>query len=326
MWTLEQIEETLPLVHAVVPPTAQLSWPLLSRRVGCEVWVKHENHTPIGAFKVRGGVTYIDSLKRREPKVAGVITATRGNHGQSVAKAAIAAGLRAVILVPHGNNPEKNEAMKAFGGELVEHGVDFDEAREKAAEMSDQMNLHMIPSFHEDLLRGVSTYAYDLFSKVRDLDVVYVPIGLGSGICSTIMVRDLMGLRTRIVGVVAENAPAYALSFDKGEAVSTNDANTMADGMACRIPVPGAVEIINRGADRIVRVSEDEIANAIGTRKTAISRLENHVQDVKIRITCRKVPARHRWRLCCRNVSRWLASGLASFCPGVMWMRRCFSR
>lgn len=263
MWTLEQIEETLPLVHAVVPPTAQLSWPLLSRRVGCEVWVKHENHTPIGAFKVRGGVTYIDSLKRREPKVVGVITATRGNHGQSVAKAAIAAGLRAVILVPHGNNPEKNEAMKAFGGELVEHGVDFDEAREKAAEMSDQMNLHMIPSFHEDLLRGVSTYAYELFSKVRDLDVVYVPIGLGSGICSTIMVRDLMGLRTRIVGVVAENAPAYALSFDKGEAVSTNDANTMADGMACRIPVPGAVEIINRGADRIVRVSEDEIANAM---------------------------------------------------------------
>lgn len=263
MWTLEQIEETMPLVHSVVAPTPQFCWPLLSARCGCEVWVKHENHTPIGAFKVRGGVTYIDHLKKREPGVAGVISATRGNHGQSIAKAATAAGLRSVILVPHGNNPEKNAAMRAFGAELVEHGEDFEAARGRAIEMSSELGLHMIPSFHEDLLRGVSTYAYEFFAHERDLDTVYVPIGQGSGICSTIMIRDLFGLKTEVVGVVAENAASYALSFERGEAVSTNSADTIADGMACRVPDPAALEIILKGADRIVRVSEEDIRAAM---------------------------------------------------------------
>ncbi len=263
MWTLEQIEETMPLVHSVVAPTPQFCWPLLSARCGCEVWVKHENHTPIGAFKVRGGVTYIDHLKKREPDVAGVISATRGNHGQSIAKAATAAGLRSVILVPHGNNPEKNAAMRAFGAELVEHGEDFEAARGRAIEMSSELGLHMIPSFHEDLLRGVSTYAYEFFAHERDLDTVYVPIGQGSGICSTIMIRDLFGLKTEVVGVVAENAASYALSFERGEAVSTNSADTIADGMACRVPDPAALEIILKGADRIVRVSEEDIRAAM---------------------------------------------------------------
>jgi threonine dehydratase len=263
MWTLEQIEKTLPLVHSVVPPTPQFCWPLLSRRAGCEVWVKHENHTPVGAFKVRGGATYIANLKEREPDCHGVITATRGNHGQSIAKAATAAGIRSVILVPHGNNPEKNEAMRNFGAELVEHGEDFEAAKQRAIAMSEEQGLHMVPSFHEDLLRGVSTYAYELFNKVADLDTVYVPIGQGSGVCSTIMIRDLMGLKTKIVGVVAENAPSYALSFEAGKPVSTNDANTIADGVACRVPDAVAVEIINKGADRIVRVTEDEIRQAM---------------------------------------------------------------
>jgi threonine dehydratase len=263
MWTLEQIEETMPLVHSVVAPTPQFCWPLLSARCGCEVWVKHENHTPIGAFKVRGGVTYIDNLKRRDPDVPGVISATRGNHGQSIAKAATAAGLRSVILVPHGNNPEKNAAMRAFGAELVEHGEDFEAARGRAIEMADELGLHMIPSFHEDLLRGVSTYAYEFFAHERDLDTVYVPIGQGSGICSTIMIRDLFGLKTEVVGVVAENAASYALSFERGEAVSTNSADTIADGMACRVPDPMALEMILKGADRIVRVSEDDIRDAM---------------------------------------------------------------
>ena len=263
MHSLERIEQAADLVHRHVVPTAQHCWPLICERVGTEVWVKHENHTPIGAFKVRGGLTYLTELKAREPEVAGVITATRGNHGQSIGFAARALGLRAVILVPHGNSVEKNAAMRAFGVELIEHGSDFQEAREYGEELAANEGLHQIGPFHENLVLGVASYPLELFRAVPDLDTVYVPIGMGSGICSTITVRDRLGLATKVVGVVAENAPMYALSFEQKQAVSTNSSDTFADGLACRIPDPDALEIILKGADRIVTVSEAEIRAAM---------------------------------------------------------------
>lgn len=263
LFTLSQLESTLPLVREVVPPTAQYAWPLLARRAGCELWVKHENHTPIGAFKIRGGLVYMHELKAAQPDVAGVISATRGNHGQSIALAARRAGLDAVIVVPHGNSVEKNAAMEAFGAELIVHGHDFDEARVYAAEIAGQRGLHFVPSFHPHLVRGVATYALELFQAVDDLDVVYVPIGMGSGICGVISVRDLLGLRTEVVGVVAEQAPAVKMSIDAGHLVSTPSAQTFADGMACRDPHPDAVEMIRAGAGRVVQLGEEEIAEAI---------------------------------------------------------------
>jgi len=263
MFSLPELEAAATLVAQQVPPTPQFAWPLLSRRTGAQVWVKHENHTPIGAFKVRGGITYIDELQRSGTKVAGVITATRGNHGQSIARAATAAGIASVILVPHGNSVEKNAAMRAFGAELIEHGEDFDEAREEAGRLAGTRNLHMVPSFHPALVKGVATYALELFRGVPELDTVYVPIGMGSGICGIIRTRDLLGLATKIVGVVARNAPANALSFESGRPVNTNSARTFADGVATRVPHPEAVVAIKAGADRIVQVSETEIADAM---------------------------------------------------------------
>lgn len=263
MFTLDELEAAAALVHRHVPPTPQYAWPLLARRAGAEVWVKHENHTPVGAFKVRGGIVYVDELSRSGANVAGLITATRGNHGQSIARAATAAGMASVILVPHGNSSEKNVAMRAFGAELIEHGQDFDEAREEAARLAAERNLHMVPSFHPALVKGVATYALEFFRAVPDLHTVYAPIGMGSGICGLIRTRDLLGLETRVVGVVAENAPAVALSFEAGAIVSTNSARTFADGMATRVPHPEAMAIIRAGAERIVRVSDDGIAEAM---------------------------------------------------------------
>jgi len=246
--TLAALEEAAALVHRTVAPTAQHCWPLLSRRLGTEVWVKHENHTATGAFKLRGGLVYIDRLKRREPGVTGVIAATRGNHGQSVALAAGRAGLAAVIVVPHGNSREKNAAMKAQGAELIEHGHDFQVALEHAREIAAARGLHLLPSFDDALVEGVASYSLEFLSAVAGLDAVYVPIGLGSGICGMIAARDALGLKADIVGVVAENAPSYALSFKAGKPVPTNSADTIADGMACRVPVPEAVRRINAGA------------------------------------------------------------------------------
>ncbi len=261
--TLDQVHEGRDIVHRHMPPTPTHHWPLLSNRTGCEVWVKHENHTPTGAFKVRGGLVYLSKLKETEPNCPGVISATRGNHGQSVARAAAAVGMKSVIVVPHGNNPEKNAAMKAFGAELIEHGDDFQEALEFTMELATERGLHLVPVFHPWLLMGVSTYALELFEAQGDLDTVYVPVGMGSGICSLITVRDLLGLETKLVGIVAENAPAYALSFDAGKPVNTNTADTIADGVACRAPNAEAVEIICNGADRIVRIEEDEFLDAM---------------------------------------------------------------
>jgi threonine dehydratase len=262
-FTLDELHDAAASIRALVPPTPAYAWPLLAKRVGATVIVKHENHTPIGAFKVRGGLIYVNALCRAEPYLKGLVTATRGNHGQSIALAAARNKIPVVIVVPEGNSREKNAAMEAFGAELVTAGKDFDESRVVAAEIQKQRDYHYVPSFHRDLVRGVATYAHELFSSFADLDVVYVPIGMGSGICGVITVRDLLGLKTEVVGVVAENAPAYALSFKAAQLVPTNSARTFADGMACRDPNGEAFDIIKRGAARIVTVSEDDIAEAM---------------------------------------------------------------
>ncbi|HEY3936893.1 MAG TPA: threonine dehydratase [Bryobacteraceae bacterium] len=260
---LNSLHAAADLVHKVIPPTPQICWPLLSQRAEATVWVKHENHTPIGAFKVRGGIVYMEELKRRDPQVSGVIAATRGNHGQSVAFAASRAGLSSVLVVPQGNSREKNAAMRAFGAELVEYGGDFQEAYEQAMVLAKTRRLHMIPSFDEPLLRGVASYALELFRAVEDLEAVYVPIGLGSGICGTIAARDALGLRTEVIGVVASHAPAYAISYASGRPVASSVTPTIADGMAVRVPDPAALEIILKGASRVVTVEEDEIEAAM---------------------------------------------------------------
>jgi threonine dehydratase len=259
--SLQDVEDAAAIVYAAMPPTPQYAWPLLARRTGCEVWVKHENHTPIGAFKVRGGLVYMDRLKNT--RIKGVISATRGNHGQSIALAAAKAGIAATIVVPQGNSVEKNAAMRAFGAELVEAGHDFDAARDVAVRLAEERRLAMVPSFHRDLVRGVATYALELFRSAPPLDTVYVPIGLGSGICGVIAMRDALSPSTKVVGVVSTEAPAYALSFTAGKVLATNSANTMADGMAVRGPNAEALAVILKGADRIVQVSDPEIAAAM---------------------------------------------------------------
>jgi threonine dehydratase len=263
MLSLTDVEDAAAIVQAAMPPTAQYAWPLLAKRTGCEVWVKHENHTPTGAFKVRGGLVYMDRVKREQPALKGVISATRGNHGQSIALAASKVGIPATIVVPHGNSVEKNAAMRAFGAELVEAGHDFDAAKDAALRLAGERGLAMVPSFHRDLVRGVATYALELFRAAPALDTVYVPIGLGSGICGTIAVRDALGLPTKVVGVVSTEAAAYALSFAAGKVVATNSADTMADGMAVRGPDAEALGIILKGTDRIVQVSDAEIGAAM---------------------------------------------------------------
>jgi threonine dehydratase len=263
MLSLQDVEEAANIVYAAMPPTPQYAWPLLARRTGCETWVKHENHTPIGAFKVRGGLVYMNRLKKQHAGIKGVISATRGNHGQSIALAAARAGIAATIVVPQGNSVEKNAAMRAFGAELVEAGHDFDAARDTALRLADERGLVMVPSFHRDLVRGVATYALELFRGVPALDTVYVPIGLGSGICGVIAMRDALSPATKVVGVVSTEAPAYALSFAAGKVVPTNSADTMADGMAVRGPDAEALAVILKGADRIVQVSDAEIAAAM---------------------------------------------------------------
>jgi threonine dehydratase len=263
MFDLRQLEHAQTIVGAAMPPTPAFAWPLLSERLGATVTVKHENHTPIGAFKVRGGLVYVERLKRERPQTAGLISATRGNHGQSVAFAAARYGLPATIYVPHGNSVEKNSAMKAFGADLVEHGEDFQSAREEAERQARRESLEFVPSFHPDLVTGVATYALELLRKAPDLDVLYVPIGLGSGICGCILVRDLLGLATEIVGVQSTEAPSYALSFAAGTVVKTNSSHTLADGLATRVPDADALPIILKGASRIVQVSDDEVAAAV---------------------------------------------------------------
>ncbi|MDP6376083.1 MAG: threonine dehydratase [Pseudomonadales bacterium] len=263
MFELKDLEEAKALVREEVPPTPQYRWPALCAETGADVWLKHENHTPTGAFKVRGGLTFFDALARRGELPAGVITATRGNHGQSIPYAAARHGVPVTVLVPEGNSQEKNQAMVAWGAKLEVFGVDFDVAREEAERRSAQGDLLLVPSFHEDLVVGVATYCHELLTSVGSLNAVYVPIGMGSGVSAMIRTRDLLGLETEVVGVVSREADAIALSLEQGRIIQTNTAQTFADGMACRVPHPGAFEIICAGIARIVRVSDDEVAHAM---------------------------------------------------------------
>ena len=269
MFTEEDFEQACRAVYAAMQPTLAHPWPLLQQATGVKTWVKHENHTPTGAFKVRGGLNYLARLMEDgAPRPAGLISATRGNHGQSIPFAAARHGLPVTIVVPHGNSREKNAAMRALGAELVEQGTVFDEAKDHAAQLAKERGLHMVPPFHERLVAGVATYAKELFETAGELDAVYAPIGMGSGLCGLIGMRDLLGLKTDIIGVVAKGAPAYLHSWQQGHPVTAPVA-TFADGMAVGVPHEQALAVINRGAVRIVAVSDDEIAEAMRLLHTA---------------------------------------------------------
>jgi threonine dehydratase len=256
------LDDAMSVVRKHLPATPQYRWPQLTAAVGAEVWVKHENHTPTSAFKIRGGVVLLDRMTSDGP-AGPIVTATRGNHGQSLALASRLYGVEARIVVPEGNDPDQNAAMRAFGAEVVVHGGDFQTAREYAHELAGRTGGTLVPVFHSDLVRGVATYAAELFDAAGELDAVYVPIGMGSGICGLITVRDLLGLRTEIIGVVAAGAPAYALSFAAGQVTGTAAADTFADGVAVRSPDPQALEIIRAGATDVLQVGEESIRDAV---------------------------------------------------------------
>ena len=261
--TLAELDAAAAIVYRSMPPTPQYSWPLLNEALGAEAWVKHENHTPLGAFKVRGGLVYMEALARREPQLRGVLAATRGNHGQSVAFAAGRNGLAAKIFVPFGNSVEKNASMRSLGAELIEHGADFQETREHAQQVAAAEGLHMVPSWHPDLVAGVASGWLELFRAQPDLDLVLVPIGQGSGICAAIAARQALGLKTRIVGVVSSHAPAYQLSFKARKSVAAPVTTVIADGMACRQPDQASLDAIFEFADDILAVTDDEVAHAM---------------------------------------------------------------
>lgn len=262
--TIQQIKSTAHHVYSAILPTPQYCWPLLSERIGAEVWIKHENHTPVGAFKVRGGLVYFADIAS-DKSVQEVITATRGNHGQSVALAARQYGISSTVVVPLGNSVEKNAAMRALGAKLIEHGDDFQAAREHAMALAEASGAHMVPSFHPLLVQGVATYSLELFQAVQGLDRVYVPIGLGSGICGAIAVRNALSPKTKIVGVVSAHARAYALSFASRHAMESPVSTVLADGMGCRVPQPEALEAILEYVDHIVEVTDGEVAEAMRT-------------------------------------------------------------
>ena len=261
--SLADLESAAAVVYRAMRPTPQQRWPLLDERAGAAVWVKHENQTPIGAFKVRGGLAYFDRLRASGVAVKGVVAATRGNHGQSIGFAAARERIPAAIVVPHGNSEGKNAAMRALGVELIVEGRDFQASLEAAERIAGSRGWHMVPSIHEWLVAGVASYSLELLRAVPSLDTVYVPIGLGSGICGAIAARDALARATRIVGVVAASAPAYARSLALGRIVSHESTTRIADGMACRTPVPEALDIIRAGVDRVVEVSDDEIERAM---------------------------------------------------------------
>lgn len=260
---LAALESAAAVVYRSMTPTPQYAWPLLAARLGTRVWAKHENHTPIGAFKIRGGLVYFDTLLRSGETVKEAISATRGNHGQSVSVAASRAGIKPTIVVPFGNSVEKNAAMRAFGAELIEHGADFQEAKEYAQALADERGAHMVPSFHPLLVRGVASYSLELQKAVPDLDVIYVPIGQGSGVCGMIAAREALGGKAEVVGVVSRKAPAYALSFEQRRAISHEATTQLADGMACRVPDEASLEVLWRHLARVVTVEDEEVAEAM---------------------------------------------------------------
>ncbi len=257
------LEAAARIVYSAMPATPQYVWPLLVEALGTEAWLKHENHTPVGAFKLRGGLTYFDALRRREPGCRGVVSATKGNHGQSIGFAARRSGLPATVFVPFGNSREKNAAMRALGVTLIEHGDDFQAAREEAARFAAGHGLHFVRAFDIDLVRGVATYWMELFAAAPDLDVIYVPIGQGSGITAAIAARQALGLAMRIVGVVSAQAPCHALSFRARQVIEAPVTTQLADGLACRIPDAEALELMLRHVDEIIEVGDDEIAAAM---------------------------------------------------------------
>lgn len=262
-FSLAELERAAKVINRHIPATPQYCWPLLSERLGCEVWVKHENYTPVGAFKVRGGIFYLSEQQRGSRKVNGFVAATRGNHGQSLAFAARLFGLSATIVVPHGNSTDKNVAMRALGAELIVHGQDFQDAFEFAREVAEERRLAMVPSFDPLLVRGVSSYALELFRGMPEPDVVYVPIGMGSGICGVLAAREALRKKTRVVGVVSAGAPAYALSLGRNTCVSHPVATRIADGIACRVPDSLALERMRGGVERVVEVDDDEVEEAM---------------------------------------------------------------
>ena len=261
--SLDEITEAGKLVYELVQPTPEISWPLVNQRLGARVWVKHENHTPIGAFKARTAIVYAAELVRSHSLIKGLITATRGNHGQAVALAGQRFDVPVTIVVPHRNSREKNAAMRAQGARLIEFGRDFQEAREHAQKLSKEQGLDFVPPYHRDIVKAVATYWMELFTRLPDLDVVFVPIGMGSGICAGCAVRNGMQLKTKIVGVVSAQAPAYALSFEAGRRIEAPATTAIADGVACRAPDDEALEIIRENVDRIVRASDDEVREAM---------------------------------------------------------------
>lgn len=266
-FTREEIEAAQRTVYAAMPPTPQYAWPQLGARLGCRLWAKHENHTPLGAFKVRGGLTYMEALVREQPGVRHVVSATRGNHGQSIGFAAARHGLTATIVVPHGNSVEKNAAMRALGVQLVEHGDDFQAASEHAVMLAAAQGLHRVPSFARDLVRGVATAYVEFFEALQRAgevpDVLFVPVGLGSGFAAAAAARRHCGVRTKLVGVVSSHATAYRDSFRAGRPIEAPVTTLLADGMACRTPVPESVEVLLREADDVVAVSDDEVSAAM---------------------------------------------------------------
>jgi len=261
--SLSEIESAAALVYQHMPPTPQYNWPLLDGAVGTEVWVKHENHTRVGAFKIRGGIVYFDWLRRKRPEVRGVVGATRGNHGQSVGYGARMMGMPATIVVPHGNSREKNAAMQALGVELIEHGDDFQAAYEFAAALAAERGLAMVPAYNAPIVRGVATYCLEFLRGSPELDTVYVPVGMGSGVCAMVAARDALGLKTKVVGVVSTGAPAYRLSFEAGRKIEHPVTAVLADGMACRVPLQEPLEVMIAGVERMVSVSDEEVAAAM---------------------------------------------------------------
>jgi threonine dehydratase len=261
--TAEQLAAAQSVVYRSMQPTPQYAWSLLAAEFGAEVWVKHENCTPTGAFKVRGGLVFVDRLAKERPHVSGLISATRGNHGQSLAFAGRAHGVPVTIVVPEGNSPDKNKAMVGFGAEVIVHGADFQEAREYSVQLGEERGLEAVPPFHPDLVTGVATYAKEFFDAAGELDVVFVPVGMGSGINAVMAVRTMLGLKTEVVGVLSEHAPSYALSVAAGKVVTTESARTIADGVACRQPDPDSLQGMIEGDARFVQVTEPAIADAM---------------------------------------------------------------
>jgi threonine dehydratase len=321
-FSAEELEAAQRTVYAAMPPTPQYAWPLLSERLGAEAWVKHENHTPLGAFKLRGGLVYLQGLAERDPACRGVISATRGNHGQSIAFAAKRHGLSATIIVPHGNSVEKNAAMRALGAEWIEQGSDFQQAREHAAALAQARGLHFVPSFHRDLVRGVATYWIEFFRAVQPA-VVFVPVGQGSGICACIAARAHTGAATRIVGVVSAHATAYLNSFRAGRCIEAPVTTLLADGMACRVPDEEPLALIRREVDDVIAVTDDEVAAAM---RAMFSDTHNAAEGAGAASLAAAMQQREQWHgqtigvtLCGGNVDRELFARVLAGDSGKGW-------